>query len=587
MERLLTKEHDTLLRRERALLDELRVHLARLDAPDADLALLKRSLSQLDELFLLVVVGEFNAGKSAFINALLGERVLTEGVTPTTADIHVLRYGDTLTQQPFGEDYLLIHAPVDWLQEINMVDTPGTNAVIQRHQEITEEFVPRSDLVLFVTSADRPFSESERNFLERIRQWGKKIVIVVNKFDLIDDPADQAQILDFVRSNATELLGVEPEIFPVSARMALKAKQKALAAESAPAGDFWEESRFEPLEGYVLDSLDADQRLQLKLNNPLGVAERLIDRYQAVIDERQALLKGDFQTLDTIEEHLAAYEEDMRRDYTYQVSHIDNVLYEMAERGDRFFDETMRVTRIFDLVNSEKIRGEFERQVVGDTSREIERYVSDLIDWMVEKDYRQWRDVNEYINDRASIHADQMVGQVESNFEFNRQNLLSSIGRDAREIVDTYDREAESLKLAQDVQRAIMQTAAVEASALGLGALMVALLQTTMLDVTGLLAAGSLAAMGFYVLPYRRSRVKKDLREKINELRLQLHDVLDSQFETELNNSVQRIHEAIAPYTRFVRVEREKLAKLDAELGAAKAELTQIRHGVEQLSPTV
>ena len=188
--------------------------MARLDAPDADLALLKRSLSQLDELFLLVVVGEFNAGKSAFINALLGERILTEGVTPTTADIHVLRYGDILTQQPFGEDYLLIHAPVDWLQEINMVDTPGTNAVIQRHQEITEEFVPRSDLVLFVTSADRPFSESERNFLERIRQWGKKIVIVVNKFDLIDDPADQAQILDFVAANATELLGVEAGDFP-------------------------------------------------------------------------------------------------------------------------------------------------------------------------------------------------------------------------------------------------------------------------------------------------------------------------------------------------------------------------------------
>jgi small GTP-binding protein len=583
LQRILTKEHDSLLRRERALLEELRVHFARLDATDEDLRLLKRSLNQLDELFLLVVVGEFNAGKSAFINALLGDRILAEGVTPTTADIHVLRYGETLTQEPFGEDYLLIQAPVDWLREISMVDTPGTNAVIQRHQEITEEFVPRSDLVLFVTSADRPFSESERGFLERIRQWGKKIVIVVNKFDLVDEPEDQAQILAFVAKNAADLLGTEPEIFPVSARMALKAKQKARESGRPPGGDFWDESRFGPLEDYILNVLDAEERLRLKLDNPLGVAQHLIDRYRQIIAERQALLKGDFQTLDAIEAHLDAYERDMRHDYTYHVSHIDNVLYAMAERGDRFFDETMRISRIFELVNGEKIRGEFERQVVGDTSREIERYVSDLIDWMVEKDYRQWRDVNEYIDSRASLHADKMVGQVDSDFAFNRQNLLASIGRDAREIVDSYDREAESLKLAQAVQMAILQTAAVEVSALGLGALMVALLQTTMLDVTGLLAAGSLAAMGFYVLPYRRARVKKELRTKINQLGNQLHGVLDSQFETELKNSLQRIREAIAPYTRFVRVEREKLEKLDAALADAQLELDAIHREVQQL----
>ncbi|MCB9139820.1 MAG: dynamin family protein [Caldilineaceae bacterium] len=583
MQRILTKTQDDLLRRERALLEELRVHFARLDASDDDLALLKRSLQQLDELFLLVVVGEFNAGKSAFINALLGERILAEGVTPTTADIHVLRYGETFSQQPVGDDYLLISAPVEWLREISLVDTPGANAVIQRHQEITEEFVPRSDLVLFVTSADRPFSESERSFLERIRRWGKKIVIIVNKFDLIDEADDQQKILDFVGQNGRDLLGAEPTVFPISARMALKAKQKARETGATPGGDFWEESRFGPLENYILNVLDAGERVRLKLANPLGVAAKLVDQYQAVIDERQALLKGDFRTLDEIEAHLDAYERDMRHDYTYHVSHVDNVLYAMAERGDRFFDETMRIARVMDLVNGEKIRGQFEREVLGDTSREVERYVSDLIDWMVEKDYRQWRDVNAFIDSRASLHADKIMGQVKSDFEINRQALLTSIGREAREIVQSYDQEAESLKLAQDIQSAIIQTAAVEVGALGLGALMVALLQTTVLDVTGILAAGSLAALGFYVLPYRRSRVKKDLRNNIEELRTGLHAVLDSQFETELNNGLQRIRESIAPYTRFVRVEREKLERLNGELSDARRELEAIRQSVEQL----
>ena len=155
MQRVLTAEQDQLIRRERSLLEDLRVLLVRLGAPDDDLAMLKRTMHQLDELFLLVVVGEFNAGKTAFLNALLGERLLIEGVLPTTSQIQVLRYGAQLSEDASGDDVLVIHLPVEWLREINLVDTPGTNAVIQRHQEITEHFVPRSDLVLFVTSADR------------------------------------------------------------------------------------------------------------------------------------------------------------------------------------------------------------------------------------------------------------------------------------------------------------------------------------------------------------------------------------------------------------------------------------------------
>ena len=71
--------------------------------------------------------------------------------------------------------------PADILREINIVDTPGTNVVLERQQRLTEEYVPRADLVIFVMSADRPFAESEVNFLRYIRKWGKKIIFVVNK----------------------------------------------------------------------------------------------------------------------------------------------------------------------------------------------------------------------------------------------------------------------------------------------------------------------------------------------------------------------------------------------------------------------
>ena len=581
MQQVLTAEQGRILQEERRLLGDLQVALARLDAPDADLGLIGNALAQLEELFLMVVVGEFNAGKSAVINALLGDDYLPEGVVPTTSELVLIRHSDAAEQPGADRGMAVRRLPVPWLQEVNLVDTPGTNAVIRHHQELTEHFVPRSDLVLFVTSADRPFSESERAFLQQIRDWGKKVVIVVNKIELLTTKAEQREVLEFVRRNAHELLGVAPAIFAVSARLALAAKVGGVSA--ADSSD-WERSQFGALEQYILDFLDAGERVRLQLSNPIGIAAALIANYQDVISQRQALLKGDFRALDDIDQQLAAYQNDMRRDFRYQSDRVDNVLYEMAERGDRFFDENLRITRIVELVNSERLRGEFERRVLADSSRAVEHHVNELIDWLVERDYRQWQAVMEFIERRSLQHTDQMIGQVRGDFDFNRQNLLKSIGRSAQEVVDSYDREAEALKLAQDVQRAIIQTAAVEAGAIGLGALLVVILNTTFLDVTGILGASALAALGLYVLPYRRQKVKAQLRTRIGDLRRRLDTAITQQFESELTASVQRIREAVAPYTRFVRVEREKLETLAADLQRAEDEWKGLRRSVEALA---
>ncbi len=337
------------------------------------------------------------------------------------------------------------------------------------------------------------------------------------------------------------------------------------------------------MENFIRISLDSTERVRLKLGNPLGVAEQLLRAYREIIVNRQTLLREDFQTLDVIDEQLDAYQVDMRRDFRYQRDRVDNVLYAMMERGDSFFDDTLRITRILELINAERMRGEFERVVMADTSREIEQYVGELIDWMVDKDYRQWQAVMDYLNRRVAEHSDRMVGKVGSEFEFNRQKLLASVGRSAREVVDSYDRGEEALKLGREVQRAIIQTAAVEVGALGLGAVLVAVLQTTMLDVTGVLGASAVAALGLYVLPYRRQRIKADLRVRITDLRERLDAAMTRQFNSELQESVQRIKEAIAPYTRFVRVEREKLDLLDGELARLHNELATLNEDVRSL----
>jgi small GTP-binding protein len=205
--RVLSNQQDALLREERALLMRLRTALARIDAADDQQQALDQSIAQLDELFLLVVVGEFNAGKSAFINAFIGQPLMKEGVTPTTAVITVLEHGDLPEQTVRQANLLVIKAPIDLLREIRIVDTPGTNAIIREHETMTAEFIPRSDLVFFVTSADRPFTETERGFMEHIRGWGKKIVVVVNKSDILEGAAQVGEIRSFVADNARSLLG--------------------------------------------------------------------------------------------------------------------------------------------------------------------------------------------------------------------------------------------------------------------------------------------------------------------------------------------------------------------------------------------
>lgn len=110
-------------------------------------------------------------------------RYLAEGILPTTNEISVLKFledGDQeVTQNADG--FFIRRLPANLLREMNVVDTPGTNVILDRQQRLTEEYVPRADLVLFVMSADRPFTESEVNFLKYIRQWGKKVIFLVNK----------------------------------------------------------------------------------------------------------------------------------------------------------------------------------------------------------------------------------------------------------------------------------------------------------------------------------------------------------------------------------------------------------------------
>ena len=574
---VLKKEQEALLKEERGIINDLQMALVRFGGASEDEESLRQSIQQLDELFLLVVVGEFNSGKSAVINALLGQKVLEEGVIPTTTQIHHIRHGEAPEKTVLGDGQIVLTFPIDFLSNMTIIDTPGTNAVIRKHETITAHFIPRSDLVLFVTSADRTFTESERAFLEHIRDWGKKVVFVINKIDILESNQEIAQVESYVRENARVLLGVLPEVFAISARGALRSKQ----GESS---SLWEKSRFAPFEKYIHTTLDESSRLRLKFLNPLGVGSHLADEYLKKADSRMAFLKTDFDLLENVESQLAVYSEDMRHNFTYRMGDIENILLEMEKHGHAFFDETFRLGRVFDLLSKTRVQQEFERQVVANVPQRIEEKVTDLIDWMVELDLRQWQAVTEHLAERRREHRDRIIGDMgPGSFQYDRERLIDEVGREARRVVESYDKSRESKTIAEHAQLAVTTSAALGAGALGLGALVTVLATTAAADVTGVVMASVIAAIGFFIIPAKRRQGKAKLVERIAGVRTQLIQTLRGQFEKEINHSIERIQEAIAPYTRFVRAERERMLEMEGRFKDLNLEINRLKGKLENI----
>ena len=363
---ILSEREQDLRAREQELLERLAAALARFgaDVEADDLRRFREARDQLAGLFLLVVAGEFNSGKSSFINALLGERVLPEGVTPTTDRINLLRYGARdHGAAPARRSCWSAPIPPSCSARSPSWTRPGTNAIIRRHEELTRDFVPRADLVLFVTSADRPFTESERGFLEQIREWGKKIVFVVNKIDILPRPDDR-RAGPRLRARACRrrswarrppLSGLRPRGAggPGGRRPRRSGGERLRRRRGLP--------RPHARPGGA-DPAQAAQSAQRGAPARGAVQGRRVRAAEAPGAGR----RGD-------PEHRPASSRCSTRRCCATSSPGSPgwsvLLGDMERRGMRFFEETIRIGRIRSLMDSEGVRRAFEREVIGDTPR--------------------------------------------------------------------------------------------------------------------------------------------------------------------------------------------------------------------------
>ncbi|HXR82532.1 MAG TPA: dynamin family protein, partial [Saprospiraceae bacterium] len=144
---------------------------------------------RIDEPFMFVIVGEVKAGKSSFINALLGDpNLCAVAPSPMTDTIQQIMYGETKHTEVINPFLKKVFQPNPILKDIAIVDTPGTNTIITHHQEITERFIPGSDLIVFVFESKNPYRQSAWDFFNFMHEeWHKKIIFILQQKDLMDE----------------------------------------------------------------------------------------------------------------------------------------------------------------------------------------------------------------------------------------------------------------------------------------------------------------------------------------------------------------------------------------------------------------
>ena len=597
MEQVLTRHQGELVALERQLVLRVRDALASADGSRADLDRLVSLVGEMDELFLLVVVGEYNSGKSTFINALLGDEVFAMGDLPTTRTISILRYGETAPPEALGENTYLYHYPLELLRDLHIVDTPGTNSIERMEEALTREFVPRADLVLFVTSLLQPLTASELDFLAHIREWGKKVVFVVNGVDRRNSDEQIDRVREYLTREIQARLGAAtPALYFISALQSLRAKVSARRAGSGDGSvgssavatvDADPRNEYPALERYVLKTLRETERVRLKLLTPLGVLRNVLKRNVAGLDGRLQVVHEDGRVLRSIREQLEAYSKEMRSDSERYLLEVRNVLYEMERRGRSWFERTIRIGNANFLRNRDAVENRFRTEVVQDSPQAIEGVVHRMVDWTVQRNLKLWSSVFAELDAHTARlrESGALAPHGDTEFQYNREELFSRLREPVERRLGEFDTEREARQIVDSVKEAVTTALGVNVLALGLGGVLVAAFTTAALDVTGVLTATVFAIAGWLIIPARRRKLIADFETKIETLNADLATLLSAKFEEQLTRYERQLLEVVAPYERFLETERAKLESGLSELRAAEREVATLEQRVVETFP--
>ncbi|NLX11649.1 MAG: hypothetical protein GXY36_18545 [Chloroflexi bacterium] len=509
-----------------------------------------------DMFFLVVVVGEFNAGKSSFVNALLNDDLLPMGITPTTDAIELIRWSNRRSKEPTWREAGIVR---EWSHPntggpgVVIVDTPGTGSVFRKHEQIAKGFLSRSDLVIFLLSAKRALAETERLYLELARDYGKKIVVIINQADLLEE-RERKEVQGFVQQQLSELLDLRPDIFMVSAKQALKQKDTSRGLFTAAAGN---PGNMNAVRDYLRTTFKRVPPAKQKLYAQLDFVDSLIRKYNEQLDRQLGLVTGDTALAEGLRQELEQQAGSLNQQLETAKRELDRVFVDLRQRGQTFIQENLTLQRVTRTLDREAMREEFEEQVVGSALDQITRISEQYVNAVVDHSRRYWRSILDRLTQLESM-LDRDVSAVDATGYAEQRAALQDAIAIADAELKSYTDQSLSENLRQTFRGNLVGLASGFTATLG-GIIAVVLglaapgavtatagaVVATFVVGPALLVGGGAAAMLYWRKIKRDART--ELENRLNALQRSYHEAMLDLTNRERNRMLQYGQQILSP----------------------------------------
>jgi small GTP-binding protein len=513
-------------------------------------------LTDVREPLLFVVVGEVKAGKSSLLNALFGHEFAKVDVLPATDRVYIFRYGaeekSIVVSPQLTERYL----PISFLRDFNVVDTPGTNTMVPEHQTITESFIPRADLVLFVFSVVNPWSQSAWDLLNFVqKKWQKNVVFVLQQADL-REPKEIEVIHRHLRDTAMQKLGFAPPVFPVSARKALLARTTGLNKEG-----LWQESQFGPLEDQISHMVTESGVRILKLRSTARTAGVILEEVGEEIRGCFDTILRDEAQLTRVEEFLRARKDQTLRQVAGFLRGVEQACREGARQGTKLLEEKLSFWRTWRLVWSrQQWQQEFQTEVEAKLRQTVQPQIENAVQ-LLETDLRGlWPQLQDMLGAQFDAADKNRMSTNMPDFARQRRDLLQSIQLTLVERIASKGVEEQLAKMFRETAAWLRLPAGVAAAG-GIITVIVAMSSASVADVTGVLAA-SAAVIGTIVAFTQRRKILSAYDNEMETKRLELIHAIEQQMNHAIDLFYQEIFVAFAPLAAFCTTERKRYEPL-------------------------
>ncbi len=391
--------------------------------PGEELDTLQNLHRDISEPLLFVVVGEVKSGKSSLLNALFGNEFAKVDVLPATDRVYIFRYGTedktTEVSPRLTERYL----PIPVLRDFNVVDTPGTNTMVKEHQMMTEEFMPRADIVLFVFSVANPWTQSNWEFLNFLQKtWLKNVIFVLQQIDL-REPTEIEVIHRHLQDTALRQLGFVPPIFAISARKALLARTSGLDKER-----LWQESAFGPLEEQINFIVTESSTRMLKLRSTFQAARVVLEELGREIGILVGKISADEAALSRLDGLLQNRRDQLRRQIGSLVRDIESGYDQTSSERTKLLQQNVISWNAFSLIVGRKGRERELHRTLEVKLRELTQPQIDKAVSTLETDLRSvWPQMQDLLDNELSADLRKEARANIPDFAGQRRELYETI----------------------------------------------------------------------------------------------------------------------------------------------------------------